>query len=84
MLFIFDTYDFHNFRMKNTLIPLDMIWIDDQNTVVRIITAQPCTTEPCEVYTPEALSKYVLEINAGMAQKRGISEGTKIRLRNIY
>jgi len=74
MLFIFEGSEFHNFWMKNTLIPLDMIWIDDQFKVVKIITAQPCTAEPCMIYNPQKLATYVLEINAGMAEKHGIVE----------
>ena len=74
MLFIFPKSDFYDFRMKNTLIPLDMLRIDDQLNVVKIITAQPCTADPCPVYKPEIFANYVLEINAGMAAKHGIQE----------
>lgn len=64
MLFIFPTADYsHYFWMKNTLIPLDMIRIDDQFKVVSILTAQPCTADPCTIYNPNASSTYVLEIN---------------------
>lgn len=64
MIFIFAKSDMHNFWMKNTRIPLDMIWLDDQKNVVRVLTAQPCTQDPCLVYRPEVLAKYVIEINA--------------------
>lgn len=74
MLFIFQKSEFHNFRMKNTLIPLDMIWIDEQFKVVKIMTAQPCITDPCPIYQPGIAAKYVLEINAEMAEKHGIQE----------
>ena len=74
MLFIFPNVDLHDFWMKNTLIPLDMIWIDDQFKVVRVLTAQPCKADPCEIYRPEIFSKYVLEINGGIAAKYGITE----------
>ena len=83
MLFVFSTSDFHNFWMKNTLIPLDMVWIDDKFTVVRILTAQPCITDPCVVYKPEVFAKYVLELNAGIAAKYGIREGTTLKIKNI-
>jgi uncharacterized membrane protein (UPF0127 family) len=53
MLFIFPKADLYNFRMKNTLIPLDMIRINDQFKVVKILTAQPCTADPCRTYNPE-------------------------------
>lgn len=53
MLFIFPDTTLHNFWMKNTRIPLDIIWINDQFQVVRIFTAQPCITDPCTIYAPE-------------------------------
>ena len=74
MLFIFPKSDLYNFRMKNTLIPLDMLRIDDQFQVVHIVTVQPCIADPCEVYRPDVFANYVLEINAGMAAKSGIKE----------
>ena len=43
MLFIFPKEDFHNFWMKNTLIPLDIIWINSAKEIVFIENnAQPC------------------------------------------
>jgi len=83
MLFIFPKSDFYDFRMKNTLIPLDMLWIDDQLNVVKIMTVPPCTADPCPVYKPEIFAKYVLEINAGMAEKHGIQEWTVMKFQNI-
>lgn len=74
MVFVFDASAIHSFWMKNTLIPLDMLWINEKYTVVHIITAQPCKTKSCPIYTPETSAKYVLEINAGMAAKYGIQE----------
>lgn len=83
MLFIFPKFDLHDFWMKNTLIPLDMIWIDDQFKVVRVMTAQPCRADPCEIYSPDTFAKYVLEINAGIAQKYWISEWTTVKFKNV-
>ena len=74
MIFIFPQSNMYNFRMKNTLIPLDMLRIDDTNKVVRILTAQPCIADPCTLYRPETFAKYVLEINAGIAEKYKIHE----------
>ncbi len=83
MLFIFEESDLHMFWMKNTLIPLDMLWIDENFNVVNILTAQPCTVNPCSTYNPWTSAKYVLEINAWMAAKYGIIKWTTMRLINI-
>lgn len=83
MVFVFEMSDFHNFWMKNTLIPLDMIWIDDNYKIVRILTAQPCIADPCEVYKPGILAKYVVEINAWIAEKYGIIEWDRVKFKNI-
>ncbi len=73
MLFIFDEQKIHPFWMKNTLIPLDIIWIDEQMEIVSIFpNAQPCKTEQCDSIRPLKKAKYVLEINGGMAAEKGI------------
>jgi uncharacterized protein len=53
MLFVFQQPGQYNFWMKNTLIPLDMIWIDAQNKIVDIQQATPCTADPCPTYNPQ-------------------------------
>lgn len=83
MLFVFPLSDFYNFRMKNTLIPLDIIRIDNAYKVVRILTAQPCKEDPCSAYKPEVFAKYVLEVNAGMAKKYWVSEWGLVTFKNI-
>jgi uncharacterized membrane protein (UPF0127 family) len=52
MLFIFPQNDLYAYRMKNTLIPLHMVRIDTTLRVVKVMTAQPCTADPCTVYNP--------------------------------
>jgi uncharacterized membrane protein (UPF0127 family) len=52
MLFIFNKEEIYAFWMKNTLIPLDMVWIDSNNTIVDIQTAVPCEADPCPTYKP--------------------------------
>jgi hypothetical protein len=67
MLFVFDKEEEHSFWMMNTLIPLDIIWINKDKEVVFIYdNAKPCKEE-CESIKPEQKSLYVLEINAGEA-----------------
>ena len=77
MLFVFDKEDIYPFWMKNTLIPLDIIWIDKDWEVVFIEkNSQPCLKEySCPMIILEAAAKYVLEINAGVAEEIGIKTG---------
>lgn len=78
MLFVFNTQELHRFWMKETIIPLDMIFIGDRMRVVDIHTAQPCIEEICPVYTPSQEAKYVLEVNAGFAEAYGLSLGDDV------
>lgn len=69
MLFIFDTPGSYGFWMKNTLIPLDIIWMDETFVVVDTATMTPCTADPCPNYNHSWQAMYALEINAGLIDK---------------
>lgn len=76
MLFIFTESDTHRFWMKDTLIPLDMIWLDQDRRIVHIEeNVPPCRQDPCPVYTPSKPALYVLEINAHEVQRMGLHTG---------
>ena len=76
MLFIFEDERPRNFWMKNTYLPLDMIFIGSDLLVVKVIhNAEPLTTSPRSSEKP---AKYVVELNAGKAAEWGISEGSKL------
>ncbi|MDF1498154.1 MAG: DUF192 domain-containing protein [Patescibacteria group bacterium] len=82
MLFIFEKMGVYKFWMKNTLIPLDMIWVDSDKKIIYIEkNTQPCKVEKCELFGPNEKAKYVLEINGGLAEKNGIKVGDEIELR---
>jgi hypothetical protein len=82
MVFIFDREDIYPFWMKNTLIPLDMIWIDQNHKVVFISqNVQPCKSIICPMIRPSAKAKYVLEINASAAEQAGIKVGDSVDLK---
>ncbi len=80
MLFVLDAEDFHSFWMKNTVIPLDMIFIDSGLDVVDILHAVPCEEEPCELYTPGEKALYVLETNANRFDEKIIGKKAGITL----
>ena len=82
MLFVFPKADRYSFWMKDTLIPLDMIWIDYARTIVYIAQGvPPCQSDPCPVYTPTGSALYVLEVNAGYAERLGLKEGVEVEFR---
>jgi len=82
MLFIFDSSGVYPFWMKNTLIPLDIIWIDSEGRVVFINKdTQPCVSDPCQNYNPGLEALYVLEINAGVSEEVGIEVGSSINFK---
>jgi len=79
MLFIFDSQGEYPFWMKNTQIPLDIIWIDEDRKVVFISAdTSPCLQATCESIDPQKLAKYVLELNGGAAQKIGLEMGDQL------
>lgn len=79
MLFRYDEPGIYSFWMKNTYIPLDMIWINNHD-VVHIEHASPCLEGECRLYTPKYPADYVLEINSGLAEKYNITVGDKVAI----
>jgi len=76
MLFIFDKIKVRSFYMKNTYIPLDIIYIDTDNVIINIAkNAEPLNETSL---FSDAPAKYVLEINAGLSDKWEIKKGNKI------
>ena len=72
MLFVFPEEAIHSFRMKNTLIPLDMLRLSSWLQIIDIQEAIPCESDPCPSYTPSATAQYVLELNQGISKKNWI------------
>ena len=84
MLFLFDEAAPHHFWMKNTMIPLDMIWTDESGRVLFVSAdTPPCRADPCPTYGPDVPARNVLEIAGGMAAKEGVAAGATLRLFEI-
>ena len=78
MLFIFQGDQWLSFWMKNTLIPLDMIFIRSDLTIVGIVEkAEPKTLS---ARAPDEQSMYVLEVPSGWSEKIGLRKGLKVKL----
>ncbi len=76
MLFIFQKNGRYDFWMQDTLIPLDILWLDENRNVIDIASkVPPCITNPCPTYGPSQPSRYVLEVNAGVAERLKIKIG---------
>jgi len=77
MVFVFDEEGDHPFWMKNTLISLDLIFIDGHGRITGIVErAQPLTLEP-RLGGP---GRYVLEVAGGWAARHGVKAGDKVRI----
>ncbi|HEU4400778.1 MAG TPA: DUF192 domain-containing protein [Candidatus Polarisedimenticolia bacterium] len=80
MIFVFPEAGVHPFWMKNTLVPLDMIWMDDAFTVIHVeAKVPPCTANPCPTYGPLRLARYVLEVRGGTVGQ-GLKIGDRLRI----
>jgi uncharacterized membrane protein (UPF0127 family) len=78
MLFVFEEPQQLSFWMHNTYIPLDMIFISKDFSVIGVVeNTKPLSDDSCSV---PGLSQYVVEVNALFARRHGIAEGTRIRL----
>ncbi|HKV97643.1 MAG TPA: DUF192 domain-containing protein [Gammaproteobacteria bacterium] len=78
MLFIFPDVQTRYFWMKNTLIPLDIIFFDAHKRLINVSAdTPPCKADPCSTYASTAPAQYVLELNAGMAAKLGLKSGNR-------
>lgn len=80
MLFLFPRDGEYAFWMKNTRIPLDMVWIDAQQRVAAVkFHVPPCEIEDCPSYPPHAIARYVLEVAGGVAQQHGLKPGDQLQ-----
>lgn len=80
MLFIYPKPHQVGFWMRNTLIPLDMLFFDERGELLEIKqNTLPCKTQNCPIYVAKNSNiKYVLEINAGQSQLWDIQVGDQL------
>lgn len=83
MLFLFPELGDHAFWMKNTLISLDMIWLDQSGTILHLESNVPVCTrkdDGCPRYQSPHKSLQILELNAGMANKLDLAVGSQLMI----
>lgn len=78
MLFIFENEEPRGFYMKNTHIPLDLIFLDSQNKIVSI--AKDAKPENLETIPSNVPAQYVLEINGGLSDQWNLAVGDSLIL----
>jgi hypothetical protein len=78
MLFIFPQEQMLGFWMKNTLIPLDVIYFDANGDFVSFQEMEPCTSDPCPMYSSFAAAQYALEVPRGYAKEHGVGIGWRL------
>lgn len=79
MLFVYDDEDVRYFWMKDVLLPLDMIFVNEMLEIVGFLEDVPvCEEEPCPQYSIEEKSQYVIEVNAGWVDEHNLELGDRV------
>jgi len=82
MLFIFPNEARRSFWMKNTRIPLDIMYFDKKLRMVSIsANTPPCKISRCPSYPSTGPAMYVLELNAGVAAELGVGPGAALTIK---
>lgn len=77
MIFIFDEPQVLKFWMRNTVVPLDILFVDEGGQIVSIKQMQPLDETPVGSEEP---AKYAIELNAGAAQEVRVKVGDKLSI----
>ena len=82
MIFVFPNEAPRSFWMKNTRIPLDIMYFDKDLKMVSISAdTPPCRVSRCPSYPSTGPAMYVLELNAGKASELGVGPGDVLTIR---
>jgi len=83
MLFLFPQARKMAFWMKNTLIPLDILFFDQQGRLLRAYReVPPCRATPCRNYSSGAAATMVLELNGGRSANMALNAQTRLLIKN--
>jgi uncharacterized membrane protein (UPF0127 family) len=85
MLFIFPELKQQSMWMPDMRFPLDIVWLDENMTVVHITeNAPPCPSRAqCPAYGSKFMAKYAIEMTAGQARSYGFTEGIALRVLSV-
>jgi hypothetical protein len=79
MWFVYTEDRTGGFWMKNTLVPLDIAYVDADGVIVHVADAVPCEADPCPTYPPPSPYRNVLEVRAGYLADNGFGVGDHVR-----
>jgi uncharacterized membrane protein (UPF0127 family) len=82
MLFVFPTRTTGGFWMKNTLVPLTIVFFDSAGKRVRKLSMTPCREDPCPIYDPGRPYRFALELAASDG-RRGLTIGPRATLARL-
>ncbi len=82
MLFVFPDDTTGGFWMKNTLVPLRILFFNASGKRVRALRMTPCTEDPCRIYDPGRVYRFALELRASDT-RRGLTLGPLRELRRL-
>lgn len=82
-VFMFATSGRWGFWMPDMRYPIDIIWLDEEGSVVYLVTPATPESYPDTTFVPEVPARYVLETVPGLAASQGIATGTKITVPTI-
>lgn len=68
------------FWMKDTLIPLDIVYWDARGRIVDILSMAPCTADPCAIYNARTAFVGAVELDPGVVEKAGVRVGDTVVL----
>ncbi len=83
MLFVFPKPQMLQFWMKNTLIPLEILFFDADGAFVSASVMEPCTTDPCPRYSSAALAQFALEVAPGFRDAYSIGVGSILDVKDV-
>jgi uncharacterized membrane protein (UPF0127 family) len=80
MMFTFDPPQPVSFWMKNTLIPLDIIFLEGGKVKAISADVPPCKSDPCPTYGPNVAVDRVIELRGGRAAELGLKPGDRVSI----
>ncbi|MDD1622223.1 MAG: DUF192 domain-containing protein, partial [Methylococcaceae bacterium] len=81
MLFAYPDQEPRRVWMKNTLLPLDVLFLANDGRIVAMLdNLQPCASDPCPIYNSQVDAMYMLELNAGFIKNHNVEVDQTLQL----